>query len=633
MNEKNLTPKEKIASLKRGYKMCGELAPGGVKRKCANSALSVISGYVGIAFSGAIVDVVTGGSDLSYAVWYAVIFAAVMLIRGILDTFLYVSKAEQLDRGFEQNAKMLIAKKCMELDYVRIENPETHRLKERAETYLYGNGSRWNGLGRLYYDTGIIIEAVTAVIAGVVMCFKPLFLTPPNADGFMWFVQSLWGLLTAAVLYGTVIFIYIKVSKHLGKVWSAYFADERNNQVQRVLGFYEDFHKNKYQRGKDIRIYDQSEMLEKEWGKYCGKELEINRGIMKKSVMFDWLAPLFMTMILAITYSLVIARAAGGQYTAAEATVLVMSISKLMDGVTTILGYKVDFFDLAPMNITHIYNFLDIPCEKYMGTIPTEKRDDNEYEFEFKHVYFKYPGSEQYVLRDINLKWRIGEKMALVGRNGSGKSTLVKLLCRLYDPTEGNITLNGIDIKKYNYDEYMALFSVVFQDSKLFSFSIAENVAADMDYDPSRAEDCVRRAGLSERLDNMPEGIKTFLYKDFDENGVEISGGEAQKLCLARAVYKGSPFIVLDEPTAALDPISEHDVYTNFNSIVGTRTAVYISHRLSSCKFCDDITVLDKGEIAERGSHESLLSAGGVYAKMWAAQAEYYKNTAGKLYD
>lgn len=282
------------------------------------------------------------------------------------------------------------------------------------------------------------------------------------------------------------------------------------------------------------------------------------------------------------------------------------------------------------MKIIHICS--DKLVYLYQGTIPTEKRDDNEYEFEFKHVWFKYPNSEEYVLKDINLKWRIGEKMALVGRNGSGKSTLIKLLCRLYDATKGEITLNGIDIRKYSYDDYMQLFSVVFQDSKLFSYSLAENVAADTDFDSELVENCVRKAGLSERLDSMPDGINTYLYKDFNENGVEISGGEAQKLCLARAIYKGSPFIVLDEPTAALDPISEYDIYTKFNSIVGTRTAIYISHRLSSCRFCDDITVLDNGHIIERGSHEKLIAKGGIYTAMWAAQAEYYKDTAGELF-
>lgn len=282
------------------------------------------------------------------------------------------------------------------------------------------------------------------------------------------------------------------------------------------------------------------------------------------------------------------------------------------------------------MKIIHICS--DKLVYLYQGTIPTEKRDDNEYEFEFKHVWFKYPNSEEYVLKDINLKWRIGEKMALVGRNGSGKSTLIKLLCRLYDATKGEITLNGIDIRKYSYDDYMQLFSVVFQDSKLFSYSLAENVAADTDFDSELVENCVRKAGLSELLDKMPDGINTYLYKDFNENGVEISGGEAQKLCLARAIYKGSPFIVLDEPTAALDPISEYDIYTKFNSIVGTRTAIYISHRLSSCRFCDDITVLDNGRIIERGSHEKLIAKGGIYTAMWAAQAEYYKDTAGELF-
>ena len=189
-----------------------------------------------------------------------------------------------------------------------------------------------------------------------------------------------------------------------------------------------------------------------------------------------------------------------------------------------------------------------------------------------------------------------------------------------------------MDIRKYKYGEYMALFSVVFQDSKLFSFSLAENVAADTEYYAERVENCVRRAGLSDRLDTMENGIETCLYKDFDDKDVEISGVEMQKLCLARAIYKGSPFIVLDEPTAALDPISEHDIYTKFNGIVGTRTAIYISHRLSSCRFCDEITVMDNGRIAERGSHDELIGKGGVYKELWTAQAEYYKDTAGELY-
>ena len=332
-----------------------------------------------------------------------------------------------------------------------------------------------------------------------------------------------------------------------------------------------------------------------------------------------------------VLYGFAIYRAVNGSMSAGDVIIFVMCFIRIQYAFESISDNFGSLLTKSQM-WKQLYDFLDIPDEKYQGTIPTEKRDDNEYEFEFKHVWFKYPDSEEYTLKDINLKWRIGEKMALVGKNGCGKSTLVKLLCRLYDPTEGEITLNGIDIRKYKYEEYMELFSVVFQDSKLFSFSLAENVAADTEYDAERVTDCVIRAGLGERLDTMENGIETCLYKDFDENGVEISGGEAQKLCLARAIYKGSPFIVLDEPTAALDPISEYDIYTKFNGIVGTRTAIYISHRLSSCRFCDEITVMDNGRIAERGSHDELLGNGGVYKELWTAQAEYYKDTAGELF-
>ena len=291
-------------------------------------------------------------------------------------------------------------------------------------------------------------------------------------------------------------------------------------------------------------------------------------------------------------------------------------ISSVTNGIGN-MSVDIDFVGYA-------FDFLDIPDEKYKGTIPTEKRDDNEYEFEFRHVWFKYPNSEEYALKDICLKWRIGERMALVGKNGCGKSTLIKLLCRLYDPSEGEITLNGIDIRKYQYDDYMALFSVVFQDSELFSFSAAENVACDADYDGERVKECVIKAGVGDRLLKTENGIDSCLYKDFDECGIEISGGEAQKLCLARAIYKGAPFIVLDEPTASLDPISEYEIYTKFNEIVDTKTAVYISHRLASCRFCDEITVMEEGSIAERGGHEELLEKKGVYYGLWEAQAEYY---------
>lgn len=272
------------------------------------------------------------------------------------------------------------------------------------------------------------------------------------------------------------------------------------------------------------------------------------------------------------------------------------------------------------------FDFLDIPNRKYEGTLPVEKRDDDRFTIEFRHVSFRYPGTDRDVLKDFSIRFRIGERLAVVGKNGSGKTTFIKLLCRLYDPTEGEILLNGIDIRKYDYQEYLSLFSVVFQDFKIPAFPIGQNVAASTEVDEERAVDALERVGLGDLLKKLPEGLDTPLYTDFDKNGVDISGGEAQKVAIARALYHDTPFVILDEPTAALDPLAEYEVYSKFDELVGTKTAVYISHRLSSCQFCNDILVIDEGKAVQRGNHNELIQEKeGLYYALWNAQAQYYQ--------
>ena len=235
------------------------------------------------------------------------------------------------------------------------------------------------------------------------------------------------------------------------------------------------------------------------------------------------------------------------------------------------------------------------------------------------------------------MKFRIGDKLAIVGENGSGKTTFIKLLCRLYDPTEGKILLNGIDITRYRFDEYMELFSVVFQDFTLFGFPLGENVAADHTYDDAKVRGCLIRAGLGDKLtslDNDPDAkekdaLKRAIGRDYDNEGIDFSGGEMQKIALARALYKDAPFVILDEPTAALDPIAEAAVYENFNILVKDKTAVFISHRLSSCRFCDNIAVFDHGELVQEGPHDVLVSdKNGKYSQLWHAQAQYYSKNS-----
>jgi ATP-binding cassette subfamily B protein len=266
---------------------------------------------------------------------------------------------------------------------------------------------------------------------------------------------------------------------------------------------------------------------------------------------------------------------------------------------------------------------MEIKNKQYEGTIPTEKRDDNEFEIEFRDVSFRYANTDKYVIKHLNQKIRIGTKTAVVGPNGAGKTTFIKLLCRLYEPTEGEILLNGVDIRYYDYKDYASLFSVVFQDFNLFSFSIAENVASGTDYDEVKVLDCIERAGFGERLSKMEKGIHTNIYHQEDE-GVEISGGEAQKLAIARALYKDSPLVILDEPTSALDPVSEYEIYRHFDEMVQNKTSIYISHRMSSCRFCDNILVFDEGQIVQSGNHDELVKQEGLYKELWNAQAQYY---------
>ncbi|MEZ3472904.1 MAG: ATP-binding cassette domain-containing protein [Lachnospiraceae bacterium] len=257
--------------------------------------------------------------------------------------------------------------------------------------------------------------------------------------------------------------------------------------------------------------------------------------------------------------------------------------------------------------------------EQYISS----KRDDNRYLLEFSHVSFRYPGSTQDILKDVSMTFRIGEKLALVGLNGAGKTTLIKLLCRLYEPTAGEIRLNGINIAKYDYEEYIQIFSVVFQDFCLYDFPLEENVASGGVVDSARLQRALELAGFWERIQELPQKEKTLLRHE-NGQGVLLSGGEAQKVAIARALYKDAPFVILDEPAAALDPFAEAEVYENFNTLVQDKTAVYISHRMSSCKFCDRIVVLDGGRILEEGTHEALLQKKGRYYMLYSTQASYY---------
>ena len=270
--------------------------------------------------------------------------------------------------------------------------------------------------------------------------------------------------------------------------------------------------------------------------------------------------------------------------------------------------------------------FLDYPAAMPKGSKAVA---GEQHIVEFCHVSFRYPRTEKDVLHDINLKISSGEHLSVVGLNGAGKTTFIKLLCRLYDVTEGEILIDGVNIKEYSDEEYRKLFAVVFQDFQLFAFSLKENIVLGGEEDAERVKEVLTLSGLYDEAMKLKNGMDTMLYKGFDEDGTDLSGGQRQKMAISRALYKDAPIVILDEPTAALDPVAEYEIYRQFHSLVGGKTAIYISHRLSSCKFCDRIAVFADDTIKEYGTHEALVrKTDGIYAKMFAAQAQYYVENA-----
>ena len=278
-------------------------------------------------------------------------------------------------------------------------------------------------------------------------------------------------------------------------------------------------------------------------------------------------------------------------------------------------------------------SFMALADDDESDCIPLPKADS--YTFEFRQVSFRYEGAENYALQDLNLTLKAGERLAVVGLNGAGKTTLIKLLLRLYDVTEGEILLNGTNINRFRRREYFTLFSPAFQNVEVFAFPISENVSMKRpeETDCELAIQYLEQSGLGDKLAELKDGVHTELLKVLHDDGVDLSGGEKQKLALARALYKDAPVVVLDEPTAALDALAEYRLYKSFDEMIGTKSAVYISHRLSSTRFCDNIAMFVAGKLVEYGTHEALLAEKGAYAEMFEIQAQYYKNEEVQFYE
>lgn len=523
--------------------------------------------------------------------------------------------------GLYYKVQQIFSEKMMSLDYADADDPKIHELYNTIEQNRNGGG--W-GLNLVYGHIESILSSIFTLLGGVALTVSLFTRRVPESSGGYTILNNPLFILLIIVLMLAITYFAPMLSNKAGSYYA--LNSDSHNFGNRLFGFF-GYLGCRHNLAGDVRIYRQDLICDRYGKDKTG--MFNSKGIFAKLAkgpigLYNAASSAISVLFIGVVYIFVCLKALGGAFGIGAVTQYVSAITRVSGSISSSIGVIGGMRNNASF-LKLVFEFLDIPNRMYQGSLTVEKRNNRDYEIEFRNVSFKYPGSDAYALQNISIKFRVGERIAVVGMNESGKTTFIKLLCRLYDPTEGEILLNGINIKKYNYKEYMSVFSVVFQDFKLFAYGLGENVAAKINYDKKLAKKCLIKSGFEERLQELPEGLNTYLYKDFCKQGIEISGGEAQKIALARALYKDAPFIILDEPTSALDPIAEYNVYSKFNEIVEDKTAIYISHRLSSCRFCDKIVVFDNGQIVQQGSHDELAKdKNGKYYELWYAQAQYY---------
>lgn len=619
MNVKNkklterLTLSEKWSVCRRILIEMRRMSPAFFPATLIRQLLEVSRGYLGIYVSSEVLSGLERGVPARSLIIKTGFMLGAIFVFSLLAYWLESYNNRVKDQVYDLLAgKMAI--KSTQMDYPELDSPYLNQLKNRInEDNSWGNG-----------------------IYGAYLCVEYLIYQFWNvwiAAAFLWPVAS--RIIQAENPFFWIfiaILLFVLVANGLGE---SFFAERLVYYMQQEPGRPEDMdltwdfvegESGQTDNLKDIKLYGARSLVYEYLCKH-GKRFrhEKNEKMSKADGINALVNNVLGAGVQGICYFFITLLAAGGSISVGMIVRYVACFERMVTALQAIIR-ELQGFLLAARRQATTMEYLDAVGSLYKGTLPVEKRNDDEYEIEFRDVSFRYPGSEVDALSHLSLKIRIGERMAVVGRNGSGKTTMIKLLSRLYDPTEGEILLNGVNIRKFDYCEYRKLFSIIFQDFSLFSFSIAQNVAASEEYETERVRGCLERAGFGERLAQLPDGAETVIDKEWEDNGILVSGGERQKIAIARALYKESPFILLDEPTASLDPLAEFEVYSAFQEMVGSKTAIYISHRLSSCRFCNDIVVFDAGRIVQRGSHEQLMKEkGGLYYSLWSAQAEYYE--------
>lgn len=552
--------------------------------------------YLWTFISKFVIDMITGEAGWEALMWVMGIFTAIQLVSTMLNTWY---NSEIWWRFIDVRFRLIGEKnrRVMRIDFRHLEDPDVMDCWQKANNACNSNNDGVEGMMRQI--SGLLMSlSVTAAGLVILGTFSP------------WLILVMIAISAVTCLVGDRFNRYSKE-----KIWDPLAPWWRRDNYMK-------WQITDFAPAKDIRLFGLREWLV---NKYRELKKERLRAQERNAVLWFW-AAVFAEVMLALTHcavygwliwSVAYSGLSIGNFSLylASAVTLFQFISQLFSGIGDLLQKSRQVDDFR--------SFMDFDAGDDTGRpVPLS----GSYEFEFRNVSFRYPKSENYALKNLSLRLKAGERLAVVGLNGAGKSTFIKLLLRLYEPTEGEILLNGVDIREYSRQSYYRLFAPVFQDVELFAFPLAENVSMQSpeNTDRRRAEECLNAADLGDKLAELPRGVDTEILKVIHDDGVDLSGGEKQKLALARALYKEAPVVVLDEPTAALDAVAESRLYGEFDRLIGGKTAVYISHRLSSTQFCGNVAMFRDGELCEYGTHESLMEKNGAYAEMFRLQAQYY---------
>ena len=534
-------------------------------------------------------------------IMYTVIICLIMMILDVISTTCYNSFEFEYRKteGYVEKKRM---DKLFHTDFKNMESPDFLDYAQRAKTAL-NRGKGFHGV--LYQSRNFIAQGTLMILSAALIGIQNILMM---------------------IIFIVISFGIVKISSFFTKRDKIKFSDAMA-PTWRKMNYLESTTKN-FDFAKDIRLFNMSNAFFNQLSGVNETYKELNRKHHNRMVLWEVSLGSVLIVQKILMYTWLVYNVVTGAYQISDFVLYVGLVSTFHASVGYVNWIHSDMRTNSLM-INDYRNFVDWKedretADEKDGHITEINLD--KFEFRFENVSFKYPGHDNYVLKNVNLTIKNGAKLAVVGVNGAGKTTFIKLMMKLYEPSEGRILLNDVDIKEYNREEYFKLFSPVFQNVECFAMPIYQNIsfAEEDKTDMNKINEVLEQSGLSEKINSYEKGIHTNLLKIFDKEGIDLSGGEKQRLAMARALYKDGKVVILDEPTAALDALAEDRMYREFENMIYGKTAVFISHRLGSTRFCDKIAMFEDGTIVEEGTHEELMAKNGKYAYMFGIQSQYY---------